>query len=240
MNFSSSFGLNNFDGRNGFAIETVYGEGSGYSVDIAGDINNDGIDDLIIGAPFASPNGELSGKSYVVFGDATIGSATVKLSDLNGRNGFVINGVEASSNDGDVFTLGDRAGSGVSRAGDVNGDGVDDILITSNGGLSTAIGGQGKVAVVFGRQAGFDASLELSELDGSNGFTIIAEAGENGVRLTSIREAGDVNGDGIGDIIIGAPSNGNVLDKSYVVFGSTEPTPTLNLLNLDTSGRDRR
>lgn len=81
---------------NGFVINGIDEEDySGNSVSNAGDINNDGIDDLIIGAKLADPNGNIrAGESYVVFGGTTVGnSGTLELSSLNGTNGFVINGV---------------------------------------------------------------------------------------------------------------------------------------------------
>ena len=61
----------------------------------AGDINNDGYDDIIIGA-YGRPNGDYSGESYVVFGKAAGYSASLELSSLNGTNGFVINGIDES------------------------------------------------------------------------------------------------------------------------------------------------
>jgi len=88
------------------------------SVSNVGDINNDGIDDLIIGASDASPNRYRSGQSYVVFGGTNLGSGgTLKLSELNGTNGFIINGIAEN----------DFSGSSVSNAGDINNDGIDDL-----------------------------------------------------------------------------------------------------------------
>ncbi|WP_204150548.1 integrin alpha, partial [Leptolyngbya sp. CCY15150] len=84
----------------------------------AGDINGDGVDDLIIGAPFADSNGFDSGSSYVVFGGGDF-SIPLNLSTLSGSNGFRLVG-------GAQF---DRFGFSVSSAGDVNGDGVDDLII---------------------------------------------------------------------------------------------------------------
>ncbi|WP_036532915.1 integrin alpha, partial [Neosynechococcus sphagnicola] len=96
------------------------GDASGHSVSSAGDINGDGIDDLIIGAVRADPNGKTNaGQSYVVFGTTSGFSSTLNLSTLNGSNGFVINGINAS----------DFSGQSVSGAGDVNGDGIDDLII---------------------------------------------------------------------------------------------------------------
>jgi hypothetical protein len=96
------------------------GDRSGSSVSSAGDVNGDGIDDLIIGAFYADPNGNPNaGRSYVVFGSDTGLPNPLDLSDLNGSNGFTINGVNA----------GDESGRSVSSAGDVNGDGIDDLII---------------------------------------------------------------------------------------------------------------
>ena len=64
-----------------------------------------------------------SGESYVVFGKASgTYSASLELSSLNGTNGFVINGIDAS----------DYSGNSVSSAGDINNDGYDDIIIGAN------------------------------------------------------------------------------------------------------------
>ena len=69
MAFSAEFNLSELDGSNGFVINGIdSGDRSGISVSGAGDINGDGIADLIIGANSADPNGVDSGESYVVFG----------------------------------------------------------------------------------------------------------------------------------------------------------------------------
>uniref|UniRef100_UPI0035CC063F integrin alpha n=1 Tax=uncultured Nostoc sp. TaxID=340711 RepID=UPI0035CC063F len=83
---NSSFDVSDLNGSNGFSINGVFG---GSSVSNAGDINNDGINDLIIGQPFASPNSiDRAGQSYVVFGGKNVGSSgSLNLSDLNGTNG---------------------------------------------------------------------------------------------------------------------------------------------------------
>ncbi len=112
------------------------------SVSGAGDVNGDGVDDLIIGASRAGPNGDSdAGQSYVVFGGAGVGSSGVlELSALDGSNGFALNGINAD----------DWSGFSVSGAGDVNGDGVDDIII---GALAADPNGDrpGQSYVVFGR-----------------------------------------------------------------------------------------
>ncbi|MEH1787454.1 MAG: integrin alpha [Nostoc sp.] len=105
--FSSSLNLSSLNGSNGFIINGITtGDESGYSVSNAGDINGDGIDDLIIGAPDANPNGDYSGQSYVVFGNKSGFSSSLNLSSLNGSNGFIINGI----------TIGDFSGNSVRGA----------------------------------------------------------------------------------------------------------------------------
>ncbi|PXW89873.1 FG-GAP repeat protein [Nitrosomonas sp. Nm84] len=217
--FGGVFSLVNLNGSNGFRLDGEKYDRSGSSVSDAGDVNGDGFDDVIIGAPGADPNGNYSGSSYVVFGRASGFDAAMDLSSLDGSNGFRLDG-EAS----------DRSGSPVSNAGDVNGDGFADLIVGAYGANSGY--------VVFGRASGFDAAMDLSSLDGSNGFRLDGGAGAFNTGR-SVSRAGDVNGDGFGDVIIGAPGaepNGENSGSSYVVFGRASGfDAAMDLSNLDGS-----
>ncbi len=211
--------LSSLNGSNGFVLNgvTEY-DHSGSSVSAAGDVNGDGVDDLIIGTYGADPNGYATGASYVVFGDRGVGNGgTVELSALDGSNGFVLNGIPASDNSS--FPVGDYSGRSVSTAGDVNGDGIDDLLIGAHGADPNG-DRSGASYVVFGASGvGSGGTVELSALDGRNGF-VLNGVSEDDFSGRSVSAAGDANGDGIDDLLIGAVFAG-FNGSSYVVFGAS-------------------
>ena len=204
--------------NNGFVINgATMGDQSGFPVSVVGDVNGDGLDDILIGAYRAesvSATDDDRGASYVVFGksDGTI----VELSEIAGtdnNDGFVLNGANT----------GDQSGISVSGAGDVNGDGLDDILIGAFTADGTGVMNSGASYVVFGKTSG--GIVELSTIDDANnndGFVIngVTEGDASGI---SVSGAGDINGDGLDDILIGArqasPNNVSNSGASYLVFG---------------------
>ena len=220
--------LSSLDGSNGFRLDgEVAHDLFGISVSNAGDVNGDGFDDVIVGAFGADPNGLSSGSSYVVFGKASGFSANFDLSTLNGNNGFRLDGVAAH----------DFSGRSVSNAGDVNGDGFDDLIVGAYGANPNG-DSSGSSYVVFGKASGFSATMELSSLDGSDGFRLDGmTAGDSSGWPVS--NAGDVNGDGFDDVIIGAHyagPNGHSSGSSYVVFGKASGfSATMDLSSLDGS-----
>lgn len=213
--FPAQFNLTNLNGKNGFTVSDANSsEYIGFFVSRAGDVNKDGVDDILICAGKVNDNNIFA--VYVVFGSKEPWPTVVDLYDLNGKNGFVING------QGDQFSV------SATRAGDVNGDGIDDILI----GAPSANEEIGQSYVVFGKE-NWSPALNLTDLNGENGFYI------NGINAYdfsggSLSGAGDVNGDGIDDFLIGAYGANNKAGQSYVIFGTRKPWPiAINLADLD-------
>src|SRR5262249_9588269 len=158
--FAANIDLANLDGSNGFSISgtTSASEHIGTSVSSAGDINGDGYDDMIIGAPSA---GHLSaGITYILYGKASGFASDVSLATLALGQDFSLRGEGAN----------DESGHAVSSAGDVNGDGFDDMLIGAYGAGGTGNQSPGVSYLVFGRTADFPTRSSLSILNGVNGF----------------------------------------------------------------------
>ncbi|MEM6312446.1 MAG: LamG-like jellyroll fold domain-containing protein [Planctomycetota bacterium] len=210
------------DGSVGFALlGAAANDGAGYLVDTAGDVNGDGYDDLLISAPFADhPAGRSGvGVQYVVFGrsDRPTGIA---LGQLNGVNGFAIRGIDQL----------DQVNGAAAPAGDVNGDGYDDLIIGAQFAFFNGQAGVGEAYVVFGQAGAFDQFFELEDLtafrggDGSRGFVLRGVDGADSTGY-AVSSAGDINGDGVEDLLIGAPFadgvEGDDAGEAFVVYGST-------------------
>lgn len=210
--------LNSLSSSNGVGTTTVSlssvnhifrGENSGDQasrVAFAGDVDNDGKDDILIGAPYYNHgNYANAGKSYLILGSSLPGISVFYLSQQADYSFFGENS-------------GDNAGYSVSSAGDVNNDGLDDILIGApynNYYYSDA----GKVYVIL--SSSFPASTSVMNVSSANYFFTGEAADDNAG--ASVASAGDVDGDGYDDILIGARYNdggGADAGKGYLVLGS--------------------
>ncbi|MBN1667388.1 MAG: FG-GAP repeat protein [Anaerolineales bacterium] len=181
-----------------------------YYVSTVGDVNGDGFDDFLVTSPQSYDAGEDRGKIYLFLGRAQADWGT----------DFPLSQADASFI-GEY--PGDRAGRSATGVGDVNGDGYDDFIIGAMSSNDIA----GAVYLILGRaQADWGQRFSLANADAS--FIGETTGDEVGRRASW---AGDVNGDGYDDILIGAPKNDQVnLDagKAYIILGRPEADWGLN------------
>lgn len=192
---------------------------NGMSLAGLGDFNGDGIGDFAIGAPDANTD---DGAVYVIYGGNTLG-ATIDVADLDGTNGFVING----------FGDNDYGGTSIAGGFDFDGDGANDLLIGAPGVDDTGIGGDeaGAAYIIYGTPTVPTTPLAAQSIATTTDYRTTEFTGFGGDKLGSTVSAGpDINGDGIDDIIIGAPFASGV-GSTYVVFGGTTPQTTLEDLD---------
>lgn len=178
----------------------------GYSVNSAGDLNNDGIDELVVGAIKVEINGEADGSAYVYYGStegiSNVPSVTLTPTNSNGDANF---------------------GVSVNTAGDINGDGYGDLVVGASAqdgivdGLYTK--NAGVVYIYHGSSTGIN-SIASNELVGVRNILL----------GTSVYPGGDLNGDGYQDLVVGAPANDSHDNTS------TYPQPMIYIYNGSPTG----
>lgn len=191
------------------------GDNLGFSVSPAGDVNGDGFDDILMGAPRKYQSGiPYAGAAYIFYGGVSLAN----------KSGYPA----LSSGDADVILKGesaqDRFGSAVSWAGDFNKDRYGDVLV----GAPEADGGgnnRGRAYIYYGGTS-MDSKADIR-------ITGAANTDQLG---SSVARGGDINSDGYGDVIMGAPyadvSSMENAGKAYILYGRAGST---DLLDIDVS-----
>jgi hypothetical protein len=178
-----------------------YADFFGVSIAGAGDVNNDGYDDILIGA-FGYEN---IGAAYLIYGSNNL-AATIDVNSLTVDDGFLIVGEAA-----------DLLGYSVAGLGDFNGDGYDDIAVGAFQVSSYA----GATYVIFSAPKASISTFQLSTSKRSKENRSIAIYGAqiNDCVGTSLSGGGDINNDGYTDLLIGAYYTNDGVGSAYLILG---------------------
>lgn len=212
------FDASTLDGSDGFEIPGLPVNDSFGSAVATGDVNGDGFDDILVGAYYSG--GE---QAYLIFGTGAAVTTPISIADLDGTDGYRFTG-EFNN---------DFAGSTVDL-GDINGDGLADIIISSPranittpstlnaaGAISVIFGGTAALAALDAANGATDGAIILTNLDGVDGFRLEGGQanGELGRGPGDKLDVGDFNGDGFGDIIVGAGLYDAQAGEAIILFG---------------------
>ncbi len=236
----------------------------GNSVASAGDVNGDGYNDVIVGAPLADAGGTNKGQAYIYYGgpsmdntaDVTfsggadndwLGWSVASAGDVNGDGytdvivgaykadaggadkgqAYIYYGGPLMDNTADVTFSGgadgDQLGISVSLAGDVNGDGYADVIVGATGAGS----GNGQAYIYYGGPS-MDNTADVTFTGGA----FLDNLG------TSVSSAGDVNGDGYADVIVGVLYGSSFRGQAYIYYGGPSMDNTADVTFTGTSMGD--
>jgi hypothetical protein len=191
-----------------------YDDYTGVSVAVLGDVNRDGFEDIITASTNNDEAGNSAGKAYLVFGHA---SGWTLDFNLSGSDASWLG--EAANNE---------AGKIVAKAGDVNGDGYNDILIAAPNNSDQTLTAQGQTYLILGKKNGWANNVALNNADAS----WLGETNSDGTP-DALSGAGDINGDIVHDLLFGSTRSSSP-SRAYLVFPVKNKRPTaLNISKVE-------
>lgn len=186
------------------------------TVDIVGDVNGDGFDDIGFNVTYPLPDMDVRAGIGIIFGRPNTDPMSL-LDVFDGVGGFISTRPEGDRD----RTLGFNVGA----AGDINDDGYADVFVARGADPLDGLGGEnvrGRLYVAYGRE-GMDA-LDLETVAGGREGFVFDSPTVNDDFAQSITGGQDVNGDDIPDVLIGAPQDGQ-FGTVYLLYGFNETCP---------------